>query len=105
VDDIRPFRGLPEIAAELQDLGYGRSRVGLVGFNSTIQTVTTFLHGEVKLLERALPDAELIDFSWALQQMRIVKSEEAAGCARLGGGDGDPRRTGRRRLCRPCPQL
>lgn len=82
VDDIRPFRGLPEIAAELQDLGYGRSRVGLVGFNSTIQTVTTFLHGEIKLLERALPDAELIDFSWALQQMRIVKSEEEIGLMR-----------------------
>lgn len=82
VSDIRPYRGLAEIAAELQDLGMSRSRIGLVGFNSTIQTVTTFLHGEIKFLERALPNAELVDFSWALQQMRVVKSEEEIGLMR-----------------------
>lgn len=82
VTDIRPFRGLAEITAELKDLSYGRSRIGLVGFNSTIQTTTTFLKGEVEFVERSLPEAELTDFSGTLQQMRVIKSEEEIGLMR-----------------------
>jgi Xaa-Pro aminopeptidase len=75
VKDVRTARGLVEIAADFRDRGLDRGRIGIVGFNSTIQTVTTFLSGELKLLERELPGVEFVDMTWALQQMRMVKSE------------------------------
>lgn len=75
VKDVRTARGLVEIVADLRDRGLDRGRIGIVGFNSTIQTVTTLLHGDMKALERELPHAEFLDMSWALQQMRMVKSE------------------------------
>jgi len=75
VKDVRTARGLVEIAADIRDRGLDRGRIGIVGFNSTIQTVTTMLHGDIKALERELPNAEFVDMSWTLQQMRMVKSE------------------------------
>jgi Xaa-Pro aminopeptidase len=85
VSDIRAFRGLGEIAAELGAAGLGRSRLGLVGYSSTIQTVPTLLHGEVEELKKMLPGAELVDASWILEQMRLVKSEEEIGMLRQAG--------------------
>ena len=85
VSDIRPFRGLPEICAELRSRGLERSRIGLVGYSSTIQTVPTLLHGEVEQLEKELPNAELVDASWLIEQMRLVKSEEEIGMLRQAG--------------------
>ena len=82
VGDIRIGHGVPELAAELRDRGMGRSRIGVVGFTSTIQTTPTLLDGEVRGLAKALPDAELVDFSDALQHMRLVKSEEEIGMMR-----------------------
>jgi Xaa-Pro aminopeptidase len=75
VKDVRTARGLAEIAADIRDRGLHRGRIGIVGFNSTIQAVTTLLHGDVKFLERELPNAEFVDMSSALQHMRMVKSE------------------------------
>ncbi|MDL2410525.1 Xaa-Pro peptidase family protein [Rhizobium calliandrae] len=82
VKDVRTARGLVEIAADLRDRGLGRGRIGIVGFNSTIQTVTTFLSGDLKLLERELPNVEFLDMTWALQEMRMVKSEAEIGMMR-----------------------
>jgi Xaa-Pro aminopeptidase len=53
-----------------------------VGFTSTIQTTPTLLDGELRGLTAALPKAELVDFSDALQHMRMVKSEEEIGLMR-----------------------
>ena len=85
VSDIRPFRGLGEIAAEMRAKGLDRSRIGLVAYSSTIQTTPTFLHGEVEELKKLLPNAELVDASWMLEQMRIVKSEEEIRLLRQAG--------------------
>ena len=85
VHDIRPYRGLGEIASELRERGLGRSRIGLVAYSSTIQTVPTMLHGDVLALERELPDADLVDASWVLEQMRLVKSDEEIGLLREAG--------------------
>lgn len=82
VTDVRIGHGVAEIAAELRDRGLGGSRIGVVGFSSTIQTTPTFLDGELRGLERALPDAELVDVSDLLQHMRMVKSEEEIGFMR-----------------------
>ncbi len=85
IGDIRTFRGLPEICAEIASLSYAKSRIGMVGFSSTIQTVPTLLHGEVMALKRELPNADFFDASWILEQMRMVKSEEEIGQLRKAG--------------------
>ena len=74
--DIRPFNGLPAIASELRSRGFAKSRIGLVGYSSTIQTVSTLLAGEVEALKRELPEADLSDAGYLLERMRMVKSEE-----------------------------
>src|SRR5581483_2104382 len=51
VSDIRAFRGLGEICAELRSRGFARSRIGLVAYSSTIQTTPTFIHGEIEALK------------------------------------------------------
>jgi Xaa-Pro aminopeptidase len=85
VKDVRTARGLAEIAADIRDRGLDRGRIGIVGFNSTIQTTTTLLHGDVKALEKHLPDVEFLDMTWALQQMRMIKSEAEIGLMREAG--------------------
>jgi hypothetical protein len=55
VTDVRTGRGLAEIAADIQDRGLDRSRIGIVGFNSTIQMTTTLLDGDLKALEKPFP--------------------------------------------------
>jgi Xaa-Pro aminopeptidase len=82
VHDIRPFQGLGAIAAELRDRNLDGSRIGLVGYTSTIQTVPTLLAGEVEALRKALPHAELADAGALLEQMRLVKSPEEIGMLR-----------------------
>lgn len=85
VSDIRISHGVQEIAAELRDRGFGSARIGIVGFSSTIQTTPTFLEGEVGQLRCLLPQAQLVDFSYALQELRMVKSEEEIGFMRKAG--------------------
>lgn len=77
-------RGIVEIAAELRDRGLDKAHIGLVGFTSTIQTTPTFLAGDINALEKHLPDARFTDFSYALQELRMVKSEEEIGLMREG---------------------
>lgn len=84
-EDIRPFQGLGAICAELRARGLERGRIGLVAYSSTIQTTPTFIHGEMDVLKRELPNAELADASWILEQMRLVKSEEEIGMLRKAG--------------------
>lgn len=75
ISDIRVRGGMPVIAQELRDRGLAGSKIGVVGFNSTIQTTTTVLHHDMLALARLLPDAQLEDASDLLQHMRVVKSE------------------------------
>ncbi len=83
--DVRIFGGLGPIVDELKSRGLDRSRLGLVGFSSTIQTTPTLLHDDVVNLERMLPQARLSDASAILQQMRMVKSEEEIDILRRAG--------------------
>lgn len=85
VEDIRILRGGAEIAAELRDRGLDRARIGIVGFSSTILPASVFVDAELQALRAALPDARLIDFGYALEEMRMVKSEEELGFMRAGG--------------------
>ncbi|MGO4247573.1 M24 family metallopeptidase [Paenarthrobacter sp. RAF54_2] len=82
VEDIRIGHGIPEIAAELKDRGLGGARVGLVGFSSTIQTTSTILSADEAALKALLPEAQLVDFGYAFQKLRMVKSAEEIGMLR-----------------------
>jgi Xaa-Pro aminopeptidase len=73
------------IAEELCDRKLDSSKIGLIGFSSTIQVASSLLHADVLALEKLLPDAEFIDASWLLQEMRMVKSEEEIGMLRQAG--------------------
>src|SRR5262249_21763966 len=57
---------------------------GMVGYSSTL-VPSTFLHHEIEFLKRAMPSAELVDVSWMIEQMRLVKSEEEIGFLREAG--------------------
>lgn len=85
VTDIRVARGIADIAAELRDRCLDRSRIGIVGFSSAILPASVFVGGEVQALESALPNAHFVDFGYAFQEMRMVKSEEELRIMRLGG--------------------
>jgi Xaa-Pro aminopeptidase len=85
VHDIRNFAGVAAVVDELKERGLERSRIGMVGFSSTIQVTPTLLHQDVVQLGRLLPNAELTDASWIFQEMRMVKSEEEIDMLRKAG--------------------
>lgn len=85
ITDIRILRGPAEIAAELHDRGLHKSRIGIVGFSSTILSTSVFVDAELQGLRAALPDARFVDFGYALEEMRMVKSDEELGFMRQGG--------------------
>lgn len=85
VQDIRISRGIGELAAELRDRGLDRSKIGIVGFSSVVLPSSVFVGVELQALEAALPNARLVDFGYALQEMRMVKSEEEIAVMRRGG--------------------
>lgn len=86
VSDFRARGGMPAVVDELRVRGLDHSRIGLVGFSSTIQTTPTLLHSDVLALRKLLPAAEFVDASALLQEMRMVKSEEEIGMLRKAGG-------------------
>lgn len=85
VGDFRTRGGMPAVADELRARGLDRSKIGLVGFSSTIQTTPTLLHADVVALHKLLPNVEFVDASWLLEEMRMVKGEEEIEMLRKAG--------------------
>ncbi|MBL8335616.1 MAG: aminopeptidase P family protein [Rhodoferax sp.] len=83
--DFRTRAGMAAVADEIRTRGLAGSRLGLVGFSSTIQTTPTLLHEDVLALQRLLPEARFTDASALLQEMRMVKSEEEVDMLRKAG--------------------
>lgn len=83
--DIRPFSGAPVIVDEVQKRGFDRARIGLIGFSSSIVRTSTIMHGDVLTLQKSMPNAELVDVSWMLQEMRLTKSPEELDLLRAAG--------------------
>jgi Xaa-Pro aminopeptidase len=75
IDDFRTRGGMPVIAEEIRARDLDRSRLGLIGFSSTLQP-STLLHGQVTALKKLLPHAEFIDADWIIEEVRLIKSEE-----------------------------
>lgn len=76
VSDIRPGLGLADMMAEMRDHGLEQSRIGLIGFSSSIVTTPTLMHKDVVTLEHAFPDAEFVPAGALMEEMRLIKSEE-----------------------------
>jgi Xaa-Pro aminopeptidase len=85
VKDIRDRGGIAAIGAEVRARGMDRSKIGLIGFSSTIQTTPTLLHADVVGLQKELPNCTFVDLSEILQEMRMVKSEEEINILRGAG--------------------
>jgi Xaa-Pro aminopeptidase len=85
VSDIRDRGGTRAIASEIRARALDSARIGMVAYSSTIQTTPTFLHEDVRELERLLPSVEWVDASALLQEMRMVKSEEEIAMLRRAG--------------------
>ncbi len=75
IRDFRTRGGMPVIAEEIRARGLDRSRLGLIGFSSTLQP-STLLHGQVSALKKLLPQCEFIDADWLIEEVRLIKSEE-----------------------------
>jgi Xaa-Pro aminopeptidase len=84
ITEVRSRGGMASIADEIRSHGLERSRIGLVGFSSTLQP-STLLHGQVEALKKLLPEVEFVDAGWIFEEMRIVKSEEEIGMLRQAG--------------------
>ena len=50
--DVRTFGGLGPVVAELKARGLDQSKIGMIGFSSTIQTTPTFRYDEVVSLRK-----------------------------------------------------
>jgi Xaa-Pro aminopeptidase len=85
-DDLRDLGGMAAIAAELTDRGLDRARIGLVSYGSTALPGGTLLHGEYVEMQRLLPDAQFVEATQMLQEMRLIKSEEEIEMLRNAGG-------------------
>jgi Xaa-Pro aminopeptidase len=85
ITDIRTRGDLRVVADELTARGLDKSRIGLVGFSSPIQTTAALLHQDVVRIKELLPHANFVDASHLLQDMRMVKSEEEIGMLREAG--------------------
>src|SRR5258706_43769 len=83
--DFRTRGGVAAVADELPARGLDKSKLGLVGFSSPIQITPSILHQDVLNLQKLLPEAQFVDASWILEEMRVVKSEEEIEMLRKAG--------------------
>jgi len=84
VSDVRHGGyGNPEkVAAQLDKLGLGRARIGLVGVNPRFGML--LFGGHMDFLKQRFPEARWVDVSAAFRDLRIVKSEEEIAWLREG---------------------
>ena len=85
VSDFRPFSGLDTIVDEVRRRGLEKSKIGLVGYHGAGGRNSTIGYGNFMGLKKALPEADIADCTWMVQEMRLVKSEEEIGMLREAG--------------------
>lgn len=75
VTDIRINIGIAKVATTLQELGFERATIGIVGFGTTLVPDNVPHQEYVTLLER-LPAAKFVPARHILDRQRTIKSEE-----------------------------
>lgn len=73
VSDIRVSGGMAGVVHELTARGYERSRLGLVG--TTVEN-SNIVYTDYARLRQDLPMARILDVTGAVNQLRVIKSEE-----------------------------
>lgn len=75
INDIRPAPSMSGLTKIMKEMGYERSRVGLVGFGSAF-VPQSYTHGDYVRLMEGLPHAEISDETTLVEEMRLIKSDE-----------------------------
>lgn len=75
VQDIRPFTGLPTVVDTMMEMGYERSKIGIVGYGS-ILAMHSVTHRDYSRLLELMPKATFIDATPLIEEMRLIKSPE-----------------------------
>ena len=75
VTDVRPVTGMEALAGAVRDLGLARGRIGTVGYGSALRQ-HIIAYQEYQALGEALPEAELVDATEVLDELRLIKSPE-----------------------------
>ena len=76
--DVRPVTGMEALAGAVRDLGLARGRIGTVGYGSALRQ-HIIAYQEYQALEQALPEANLVDATDVLDELRLIKSAEEIG--------------------------
>ena len=83
VEDVRDGRNrwAENAAARLRELGFKNGRLGLSGLSGLIRTPDGIVpHTTVELLREAFPEAELVNATGLMQEVRAIKSAEEITC-------------------------
>ena len=83
VEDVRDGRNrwAENAAARLRELGFTKGRLGVSGLSGLIRTPDGVVaHTTVEALRQAFPDAELVNATGLMQEVRAIKSAEEIGC-------------------------
>ncbi len=75
VNDIRPNTGVAPIIDFLKSQGYHREKIGLIGMRSAI-TTDIIPMSIYNYIQKALPDAKIIDSTSLIEYLRMIKSPE-----------------------------
>jgi Xaa-Pro aminopeptidase len=79
VEDVRDGRNrwAENAVARLRELGFKKGRLGLSGLSGLIRTPDGIVpHTTVELLREAFPEAELVNATGLMQEVRAIKSAE-----------------------------
>ena len=75
VSDIRVNIGIDNVASTLKELGYESSRIGVVGYGTTLVPDNITHREYVRLVER-LPRAQFVEATDLVAKQRVIKSDE-----------------------------
>jgi Xaa-Pro aminopeptidase len=79
VDDIRTgfFHATPAIAERLRELGLERSKIGIAGLSGVARVPDGLVsHGAYTTLAQLLPEAEFVNATPLMDEVRFIKSDE-----------------------------
>lgn len=78
VKDVRPMGPIQAVIHTAKEQGFERSRIGVVGFSNPMARNVPELvpYRAFATFKEALPGAELVNGSWILEELRMIKSPE-----------------------------
>lgn len=85
VSDIRANVGVPAVAETLREMGYEKARIGVVSFGSVLAGHTLPYAGHTRMMG-LLPQAEFVEATPLLDEMRLIKSPEEIHMLEIAGG-------------------